>query len=105
GGSSWIDVSIPKDPSFPASFDVQYLVIDPIDPQILYAGIRPGGVYKSTDGGAHWTALNAGFPGSFIGANDSSPNYISIDVLGITPTVPQFVYAGTQGNSIFRIEQ
>ncbi|HXG19919.1 MAG TPA: hypothetical protein VNN62_12720 [Methylomirabilota bacterium] len=108
GGATWTDVHIPVPPGAPpGSFspDVQSLVIDPTNPQILYAGVRPGGVYKSIDGGAHWTALNAGFPGSFADADDSSPNFISIDALVLAPTVPRLIYAGTQGNSVFRIEQ
>jgi photosystem II stability/assembly factor-like uncharacterized protein len=46
---------------------VTALAIDPTDPRRVYAGfsiggtgIPVGGVYGSTDGGAHWTALNVG---------------------------------------------
>ncbi|MGH9480605.1 MAG: WD40/YVTN/BNR-like repeat-containing protein, partial [Terriglobales bacterium] len=52
------------------------LVMDPSDPDILYAAFyqrlrRPwrfdsggpnGGIFKTTDGGAHWTKLTAGLP-------------------------------------------
>ena len=33
------------------------LAIDPVDPQILFAGTRPAGVYRSRDGGQHWEQL------------------------------------------------
>ena len=35
------------------------LAIDPLTPSILYAG-TDGGVFKSTDGGGSWRAINAG---------------------------------------------
>lgn len=33
------------------------LAIDPVDPQILFAGTRPAGVYRSRDGGLRWEHL------------------------------------------------
>src|SRR5262245_4958395 len=37
------------------------LAIDPRSPSTLYAGTK-GGVFKSDDGGSHWSAINAGLP-------------------------------------------
>ena len=34
------------------------LAVDPVDPQILFAGTRPAGVYRSRDGGQHWDKLS-----------------------------------------------
>lgn len=31
-------------------------------PNVVYAGLEGGGVFRSTDGGATWSAFNAGFP-------------------------------------------
>ncbi len=33
------------------------LTIDPVDPDILFAGTRPTGVYRSRDGGRNWEKL------------------------------------------------
>ena len=33
------------------------LAIDPVDPDILFAGTRPAGVYRSVDGGQRWEKL------------------------------------------------
>jgi photosystem II stability/assembly factor-like uncharacterized protein len=50
---------------------VSDVVIDPSNPQILYAGLidpATGGIYKSADGGANWTLLS-GMPSAFFLAN------------------------------------
>ena len=31
-------------------------------PNVVYAGLEGGGVFKSTNGGATWSAFNSGFP-------------------------------------------
>ena len=36
------------------------LAINPTSPNIVYAGTGTGGVFKSTDGGASWSATNNG---------------------------------------------
>ena len=36
------------------------LAIDPLTPSTVYAGTEGGGVFKSIDGGAHWSAGNTG---------------------------------------------
>lgn len=63
-GATWI----PCD-DFMANLAVSTLVLDPTNPNILYAGtgegfynadgIRGAGVFRSTDGGASWTQLGA----------------------------------------------
>src|ERR671937_359047 len=37
----------------------QCLAVDPRDPEIVYAGLREGGVWRSADGGATWRPLEA----------------------------------------------
>ncbi|HLA77412.1 MAG TPA: hypothetical protein VJU18_07530 [Vicinamibacteria bacterium] len=39
---------------------ISSLVVDPGDPNTLYAGVELGGVYRSTDGGANWEPINQG---------------------------------------------
>ena len=73
------------------------LVMDPLDPDVLYAAFHQrmrkvftyigGGpesaLYKSTDGGANWSKLSGGLPGGDVGR-------IGIDV---SPVNPDVVYA------------
>jgi photosystem II stability/assembly factor-like uncharacterized protein len=73
---------------------VQTLAIDPNTPGTLYAGTAaclgfgcPGsGVFKSTDGGASWRAVNTGLPA------DASVNALVVD-----PLTPGTLYAGASG--------
>jgi photosystem II stability/assembly factor-like uncharacterized protein len=66
GGSTGLVKSIDGGASFspienglnrPASGWVQEIVVDPVDPQVLYCGTQFQGVFKSTDGGAQWTRM------------------------------------------------
>src|SRR5688572_1798880 len=66
------------------------LAIDPVTPTTLYAGtLDPagtgrGGVYKSTNGGASWTAINTGLG-----------RFPAVHALAIDPVTPTTLYAGT----------
>src|SRR5678815_1934026 len=44
----------------PPAGTVKALAIDPSTPATVYAGTYSGGVFKSTDGGASWSAINSG---------------------------------------------
>src|SRR5882724_701971 len=57
---------------------VTALAIDPLTPTTLYAGTA-GGVFKSTDGGASWSAIGL----------------INVTALAIDPLTPATVYVGT----------
>ena len=59
------------------------LVINPQDPDIMYAGGVAGGVWKSTDAGASWTAL------------DDSMLNLAVCSLAMDPANPDVLYAGT----------
>ncbi len=50
------------------------LVINPQNPNIMYAGAVTGGVWKTTDGGNSWTALTDMLPVLNIGALVMDPN-------------------------------
>src|SRR5262249_29999223 len=60
------------------------LAIDPHTSTTLYAGTG-GGVYKSTDGGRQWTAMNTGLADR------------NVEVVVIDPHTPTILYAGTYG--------
>ena len=81
GGSSWSLVS---------TVNVFSLVvaIDPLVSGTVYVG-TVGGVFKTTDDGATWTAMNGGL-NTFI------------DALAIDPTNSATVYAGTRGGGVFK---
>lgn len=76
------------------------LVIHPTNPSIMWAGGAGGGVWKTTNGGSTWTALD-----------DRMAN-LSVNSIAIDPADPQVLYAGTgegfynvdaqRGNGIFK---
>ena len=66
------------------------IVIDPTNPDTMFAGGIAGGVWKSTDAGASWSPLN-----------DTLGN-IGIASLAMDPTDPKVVYAGT-GDIVDRV--
>jgi photosystem II stability/assembly factor-like uncharacterized protein len=65
-------------------------VIDPATPTTLYAGAWGGGVFKSTNGGANWSAFNSGLTDT------------DVQALAIDPTTPTTLYAGTWGGGVFK---
>jgi hypothetical protein len=49
------------------------LAVDPVTPSLVYAGAADGGVWKSTDSGAHWTPVFDDQPSSAVGAVAINP--------------------------------
>ncbi len=92
GGTTWKKVLFISD-----STGVADLSMDPANPRVLYAaawtserkpwtivdGSREGGIWKSTDGGDHWTKLSGGLPDGLLG---------KIGV-AVSPADPDRVYA------------
>jgi photosystem II stability/assembly factor-like uncharacterized protein len=71
------------------------LAIDPQQPGVLYAGTLGGGVFKTTDGAAHWVHSSDGInTGMSFGNNVYS--------LAVDPRNSGVVYAGTAGGGIFK---
>jgi photosystem II stability/assembly factor-like uncharacterized protein len=76
---------------FPAATSVTSLVVDPQNADTIYASLLSNaGVYKSTDGAAHWTAANSGLTASA---------YYS---LLIDPSNGSTLYAGAGPGRIFK---
>jgi uncharacterized membrane protein YgcG len=73
---------------------VLYIAIDPITPSTLYAATDQKGVFKSTDGGGNWSAMNTALPDVY---------YLGIRNLTIDPITPSTVYAGTT-DSVYKYE-
>lgn len=59
------------------------LAVNPLNPQVIYAGTPGNGVFKSTDGGETWIPWNTGLLDLYISA------------LTLDPQDPSIVYAGT----------
>ncbi|MGH9475651.1 MAG: WD40/YVTN/BNR-like repeat-containing protein [Terriglobales bacterium] len=55
----------------------------PQDPMLLYVGFATGGLWRSTDGGLHWTPLWDEMPNESVGA------------IGVAPSNKQIVYVGS----------
>ena len=71
--------------------NISSIVIDPVEPQTLYAADLHLGVYISTDGGASWTPINDGL----------STRAVSSLALSADGWV---LYAATSGEGVFRLE-
>ena len=65
------------------------LAIDPVTPATLYAGTDSNGVFKTTNGGGSWAAVNTGLTN------------FQVTALAIDPQTPATVYAGT-ANGVFK---
>ncbi len=59
-------------------------------PTTLYAGTSSDGVFKSTNGGSSWSAINTG-----LGNRD-------IQDLVIDPTMSNTIYAATYNSGVFK---
>src|SRR5262249_39169539 len=62
---------------------IQALAPDPVTPTTLYSGSAGGGVFKSVDAGATWTAINSGLTNK------------SVYAIAVDPINPSTIYAGT----------
>jgi photosystem II stability/assembly factor-like uncharacterized protein len=62
------------------------VAIDPATPSTVYAATLPGGVFKTSNGGTNWSAVNSGVTN------------LNIVALAIDPLAPSSVYAGSSNN-------
>jgi photosystem II stability/assembly factor-like uncharacterized protein len=69
-------------------------------PGALYATSFPGGVFKSTDGGASWQEANFGLPGFTL----PDPVRNGYYALAANPTNPDNLYLGIYGYGVYRSE-
>lgn len=65
------------------------LAVDPTTPAVVYAGTDGAGVFRSTDAGVHWTAVNTGLP------------YVRVSSLAVDPASKGTIYVGTD-SGVFR---
>jgi hypothetical protein len=83
GGTSWTTAS-----NGLTDARVHALAVDPSRPSIVYAGTRTAGLFKSTNGGASWSAIT--LFGVFVTA------------LAIDPVTPSTIYAGTDVSGVYK---
>jgi uncharacterized repeat protein (TIGR01451 family) len=62
---------------------VSALAVDPTNSSVVYAGAAGGGVWKTTDGGVHWTPLT-----------DAQPS-LAVGSIAIDPLNHSVIYVGT----------
>ena len=72
----------------PYGGEVYALKADPTNPNIIYAGTNRGGIFKSTDGGETWAAINEGL------ADYTSNIHFSVFEIEIDPINTNIIYIG-----------
>ena len=94
-GRTWTTVSLP----FPSPPNVEAIAVDPVDPRILYLGLKHDNqraLFKSLNGGATWRRLSQnGLPVAPPGV------VLPVTELAVDRTKPAIVYA-VVGGEIFR---
>jgi photosystem II stability/assembly factor-like uncharacterized protein len=97
GGSKWERVSNGFGPQ--DNLDVVSIAIHPLHHNILYAATDDApyhdrssgrGIFKSSDGGKEWTAVNNGL------------GVLGLNVITLDPSNPSVLYAGSSGNGVFK---
>ncbi len=72
------------------------LTIDPVDPDILFAGTRPAAVYRSRDGGLRWEKLAVDI------ARECSIGTPFVTSVIVDPDDHRMVWAGVEIDGVFR---
>ena len=72
------------------------LAIDPVDPNILFAGTRPAAVYRSLDGGRRWEKLAVDI------APECAIGTPLVTALVVDPDDHRIVWAGVEIDGVFR---
>ena len=74
----------------PTENGVRVLSIDPQNPDVVY-GSSNSGIFRSTDGGASWNAVNSGL------------TTLLVNTVAIDPRNNGTAYATTSGGGVFAI--
>jgi photosystem II stability/assembly factor-like uncharacterized protein len=72
------------------------LAIDPVEPDIVFAGTRPAGVYRSCDAGRHWEKLTVDI------ARECLIGTPFVTSLVVDPDDHRTVWAGVEIDGVFR---
>src|SRR5262249_4490787 len=79
--------------SFPSGVWIRSLVVDPLDPQTIYAGTDRFGLYRTTNGGQSFAP--------YVSVSDLGDTFINC--LSIHPVGSQRIYVGTNGSGVFHL--
>ncbi len=85
GGATWQMANVGL-----SSLQVIALVMDPVDPEVLYVGTFSAGVARTADGGSHWEPINSGLPS------------LEVRSLAIDPRSPSTIFVGLQGAGVYK---
>jgi photosystem II stability/assembly factor-like uncharacterized protein len=88
GGETWtaVNFGLPRDSlNFMWVDTINALVIDPRNTSTLYVATAANGVYRTTDGGSTWSAMNSGL------------TTMRVFALAVDPLDSSTLYAGTEG--------
>lgn len=94
-GKTWQNAStgLPAGTNFGTTWDyIEALAADPQDNGVVYAVTFGHGVYKTSDGGTGWVAINSGIS-NLIGVNGN------ISIVTVDPVAPQTLYLGYISNA------
>ncbi len=72
------------------------LAVDPVDPDIIFAGTRPAAVYRSKDGGRHWEKLAIDI------VRECAIGVPFVTALAVDPDDHRIVWAGVEIDGVFR---
>jgi photosystem II stability/assembly factor-like uncharacterized protein len=89
-GAHWSSIGDGLEALIHTGAPITALAMDPVNPDVVYAGTSGNGVFRSPDGGADWTPFNDGLTN------------LDVQVLVIPPERPDMLYASTSGG-IFTI--
>ena len=78
-------------------YDVWSIAIDPVQPDTVFCGCRPGAVFRSRDGGQHWEKLAAEFAEEC--ANIRIPRVLT---MAVDPRDNRIVWAGAEVDGVRR---
>jgi photosystem II stability/assembly factor-like uncharacterized protein len=91
GGNSWTHIL--QNVNFSGNDDIRWggecIALDPVNPEIIYAGGRESGIYKSSNGGSTWTLIPA--------SNIITGNISTITIRPGTSGNTAEIWAGSEG--------
>ena len=75
--------------------EIPIWAIDPVDPNIIFAGTRPAALFRSTDGGQHWDKLS-------VQIAEECPNVgiPRVTALVVDPIDHQHIWAGLEVDGV-----
>ncbi len=92
GGQSFERLDLPMN-----KMDVWKIAFDPADPDTIFAGTRPAALFRSKDGGRHWSKLSAAIV-------EECPNVgvPRVTALTVDPSDRHIVWAGVEVDGVRR---